>query len=73
MTINVTAHPNTKRPRIEGDLLGTLHVYVNEPPIDGRANSAIVGLLAKYFNVTRSEVIITSGEKSRNKIIEINL
>lgn len=71
MTIQVVAHPNAKKNRIEGDLLGTLHVYVNEPPIDGRANGAIINALAKYFNLKRSDVILTSGEKSKNKIFEI--
>lgn len=71
MTIQVVAHPNAKKNRIEGDLLGTLHVYVNEPPIDGRANAAIINALAKHFNLKRSDVILTSGEKSKNKIFEI--
>ncbi len=71
MTIQVVAHPNAKQTKVEGDLLGTLHVYVNEPPIDGRANAAIINALAKHFNLKRSDVILTSGEKSRNKIFEI--
>ncbi len=71
MQIAVMAHPNAKKNRIEGDLLGTLHVYVNEPPIDGRANAAIINALAKHFGINRSDIILTSGEKSRNKIFEI--
>lgn len=71
MTIQVIAHPNAKKTKVEGDLLGTLHVYVTEPPIDGRANAAIINALAKHFAVNRSNVILTSGEKSKNKIFEI--
>jgi hypothetical protein len=71
MKIAVIAHPNAKRPRIEKDLLGEVHVFVNEPPLDGRANNAVVSALAKYFKTKRSNVILISGEKSKNKLFEI--
>lgn len=71
MRLTVIAHPNSKSPRVEKDLLGEIHVYVNEPPLEGRANNAVAHALAKYFEVKRSEVIIISGEKSKNKLFEI--
>lgn len=71
MTVAVIAHPNAKRPRVEKDLLGEIHVYVNEPPLEGRANNAIANALSKYFGVKRSDVILVSGEKSKNKVFEI--
>ncbi len=71
MTIQVVAHPNAKKTRVEGDLLGTIHVWVNEPPIDGRANAAIINALAKHYAISRNDIILTSGEKSKQKIFEI--
>lgn len=71
MKVNVIAHPNAKKPRIEKDLLDTIHVYVHEPPLEGRANNAIREALAEYFSVKRSSVILQSGEKSKNKLFEI--
>lgn len=71
MKISIVAHPNSKKPRVEKDLLGELHIYVNEPPLEGRANNAIANALAKYFEVKRSGVILISGEKPKNKIFEI--
>ena len=71
MKINVVAHPNSKKPRIEKDLLGTLHVYVSQAPLEGRANNAIREALVKYFEVKKSCVLIISGEKSKNKVWEI--
>lgn len=73
MKLNIIAHPNAKKERIEKDLLGVLHVYVNEPPIDGRANAAIRNSLAKYFNIKNSKVILLSGEKSKQKLFEITI
>ncbi|KKP80897.1 MAG: hypothetical protein UR81_C0013G0023 [Candidatus Levybacteria bacterium GW2011_GWB1_35_5] len=71
MKITVIAHPNAKRPRIEKDLLGTIHVYVKEPPLEGKANNAIINALENHFNVKRSNIILTNGDKSKNKTFEI--
>lgn len=71
MKVALIAHPNSKNPRIEKDLFGTLHVYVNEPPLEGKANSAIEKALTIYFNVKRAQVNLISGAKTKNKIFEI--
>jgi uncharacterized protein len=69
--ISIIAHPNAKRPRIETDLLGTLHVYVNAPPLEGKANMAVIEALAEHFNVKKGCVLLISGAKSKTKIFEI--
>ncbi|MCD6599675.1 MAG: DUF167 domain-containing protein [Dehalococcoidia bacterium] len=46
-------------------------VKVNKPPREGKANQAVLKLLAKHFEVPKSQVRIISGIKSKNKIIEI--
>ena len=71
MKVNIIAHPNSKKSRIEKDLLGTLHVYVNQPPLEGKANNAIRESLAKYYKVKKSSVLLISGEKTKNKVWEI--
>lgn len=71
MKIQIIAHPNSKKPRIEKDLLDSLHVYVSQPPLEGKANKAVIEALADYFKVKKSQVRIISGEKSKNKIAEI--
>ena len=71
MKISVIAHPNAKRPRIETDLLETLHVYVNAPPLEGKANRAVIEALAKHFQTKRSKILLISGEKSKNKLFEV--
>ena len=71
MKIAIIAHPNAKTPRVEKDLLGVIHVYVNQPPLEGKANNAILAALADYFKVKKSAVFLVSGEKSKNKVFEI--
>jgi uncharacterized protein len=73
MKISIVAHPNSKKPRVEEDLLGTLHVYVNAPPLEGRANKSIITALAKHFKVRRSCVQFVAGTKSKLKTFEILL
>lgn len=71
MKVPIITHPNSKKPRIEKDLFDTLHVYVNQPPLEGRANKAVIEGLAKYFNTKKGKIILLSGAKSKNKIFEI--
>ena len=73
MKISVIAHPNAKKPRIEIDLLDTLHVYVNAPPLEGKANRALIEALAEHFQTKRSNILLISGEKSKNKLFEVFL
>lgn len=46
-------------------------VAVKEPPVQGRANAAIVRALAEHFDVALSRVRIISGYTARQKVIEI--
>ncbi len=71
MKVSVIAHPNAKKPRVEKDLLDTLHVFVSEPPLEGKANRAVIEALAEYFHTKRGNIILLSGEKSKNKLFEI--
>lgn len=71
MKVKIIAHPNSRKPRVEKDLIGTLHVYVGEPPLERKANNAIRESLAKYFKVKKNSVILISGEKSKDKTFEI--
>ncbi len=46
-------------------------VKVNQPPENGKANQAIIEIIADYFKIKKNDVKIISGELSKNKIIEI--
>ena len=72
MTITVLVHPNNRHPRIEEDLTGQLHVYVNAPPLEGKANLAVIESLAEYFKVKKRNIHIQSGHSAKLKRIEID-
>ncbi|MCX8123381.1 MAG: DUF167 domain-containing protein [Spirochaetes bacterium] len=50
---------------------GILRVHLNAPPVDGKANKALIQLLAHVLGVPKSSVEIIRGEKGRNKQIKI--
>ncbi len=51
---------------------GEFRVYVRAPAVGGKANDAVVKLLAEFFGVRRNRVRIVKGVRSRNKMIEID-
>ena len=48
-----------------------LKLALASPPVDGRANEAIIEFFAELLNVPRSQVQILIGEKSRSKVIRV--
>jgi uncharacterized protein YggU (UPF0235/DUF167 family) len=72
MNISITAHPNSKKPRVEKDLFGGLHVYVSQPPLEGKANKAVAEALAEYFKGSKSKIKLIRGSKSKMKTFEFD-
>ena len=70
MKIQVKVKPNSSTEELsrEGD---SFMVKVKEPPKEGKANRAVIKLLAHHFGVPQSQVRILSGFRSRNKVIEV--
>jgi len=54
-----------------GERDGALVVRVTEPPVGGRANAALVKLIAKRIGVARGRVRIARGERSREKVLYV--
>ncbi|KKU72062.1 MAG: hypothetical protein UX98_C0020G0005 [Parcubacteria group bacterium GW2011_GWA2_47_26] len=69
--IFVKAKPAASEDRVEKVDETHFEVSVKEPPIQGRANMAIVRTLAQYFQVAPSRVRIISGYTSRQKVVAI--
>lgn len=71
MRVNVIVHPNSRKPRVEKDILGQINAYVASPPVEGKANKETLEALANYFKVKKSNIRLISGTKSRLKLFEI--
>lgn len=48
-----------------------MKVYLNAPPVDGKANDLLIEVLAEYWHIPKSKIEIIKGLKSRNKILMI--
>ena len=58
-------------PSNEGRKIKNYKVWVKAPAKENKANLAVVKLLAKHFQTSKSKVRIISGQKSKKKLIEI--
>ncbi len=62
--------PRGGRDAIDGWQGDVLRVRVSAPPADGKANDALLRLLAKALGVPPSRLSIVSGASSRTKVVE---
>ncbi|MDO4746885.1 MAG: DUF167 domain-containing protein [Candidatus Saccharibacteria bacterium] len=71
MKYAIIVKPGTSQEKIVESGDHELTVYLRAKPHDGEANTALIKLLAKYFDVPKTAIKITHGHKSRTKTIEI--
>lgn len=64
--------PNASRDEIVGPHAGKLKVKVQRPPEDGKANRALLKLIAAELGVSKSSLAIVGGAKTRLKRIMID-
>jgi uncharacterized protein (TIGR00251 family) len=63
--------PNAKRSEVVGPHGDALKLKIAAPALEGRANEELVQFLAAKLGVSRRGVALVSGEKSRDKVVEI--
>jgi len=71
MKIEVQVKPNSRKEGVEKTGDHSYKVSVNAPPVEGRANAAVIEMLARYFEVPKSAVTILRGETGKKKLVEI--
>ena len=72
MTFAVKVHPRAKKNAITGEMGEALKIALTAPPVEGRANEAVMEFLAEVLRVPRASVSIAAGQSSRNKVIRVN-
>ena len=72
VTLAVRAQPGAKKTAIAGvygeGASSQLKIAVQAPPVEGRANSALIVFLADLFGLPKSAAVLISGELSRSKV-----
>jgi len=70
--IDVRVIPRAKRSGLAGSRGAAVLVRLQAPPVDGSANAELVEVLAAVLGVTRREVTIVAGERSRQKRVKVS-
>ncbi|MDR3734928.1 MAG: DUF167 domain-containing protein [Acidobacteriaceae bacterium] len=64
---SVRVHPGARKSGITSIHADALKVSLSTPPVDGRANEALIEFVAEWLGVARAAVAIVSGQHARSK------
>jgi len=70
--IKVKVLPRSSRTEISSKANGVYRVKLTDPPVEGRANQALIALLAEILGVPKRDIEITAGKISRLKTVKVH-
>lgn len=70
-TLAVHVQPGAKKSGVVGEHGDALKIRLAAPPVDGKANAALIEFLATRLGIARAQVTLKSGQTSRRKVLEI--
>lgn len=71
ITLQLRVKPNARVDALEQLADGSWLAQVRAAPVDGKANAAVIALVARHFDVARTRVSIRSGAGARLKRIDV--
>jgi uncharacterized protein (TIGR00251 family) len=71
LVLTLHVQPGAKRTEIAGAHGDALKIRLAAPPVDGKANAALVRYLAGAFGVPMRQVTLVRGDSSRQKVLRI--
>ena len=73
VVITVYIQPRASRNRIHGPHGNALKIAITAPPVDNKANAAVIAFLAKLFDLPKSAVLLMSGQQNRSKRLLLSI
>lgn len=70
--LNFYVQPGVKKTETAGTHGEALKIRLAAPPVEGKANAALLKWVANSLDVSKGDVLLLSGEKSREKRIQVN-
>jgi uncharacterized protein (TIGR00251 family) len=64
-------HPGARKNGVTGVHAGAVKIALTAPPVDGKANEALIAFLAEALRLPRARIVIVAGISSRAKTIRI--
>src|SRR5437764_7889527 len=71
VSFSVKVQPRARKNAITGTVGEALKLALTAPPVEGRANQAVIEFFADIFQIPRSSITIASGESSRLKVLRV--
>jgi len=69
--LKVKVKPGSRREELQEMPDGTWVAHVKAPPVDGKANAALIALVAEHFGLRKAQVSIRSGAGGRLKLLQL--
>ena len=70
-TVTFKVVPRASKSEFSGREEGWIKVRLQAPPVDGKANDALIKFLSDYFEIPRRNITLVSGQTNRLKIIRL--
>jgi uncharacterized protein (TIGR00251 family) len=70
--LEVRVQPRSARAGFAGVHAGRLRIRVNAPPVEGRANAALLELIAAACGIAKSRVTLERGSSGREKCVRLH-
>lgn len=70
--LDIYVQPKASKSRLIGLHDKSLKICITAPPVDGKANTAVIAFLATIFHISKSSVSIISGQSGRRKKVHIS-
>ena len=71
-TVSVRVVPRSSKEGVAGFEGGIVRIRLNAPPVEGKANEALVRFFAKAVGVPKSRITLVAGERGRSKIVRVS-
>ncbi|MBI2308063.1 MAG: YggU family protein [Rhodocyclales bacterium] len=72
VTLTLHIQPGAKKTEVAGVHGDALKLRLAAPPVDGKANAALLAFVAERLGVAKAAVVLKSGQTSRRKVVEID-
>jgi uncharacterized protein len=70
-TLSVRVHPGARKNGVTGVHAHAVKIALTAPPVDGKANEALIAFLADALHLPRARVALVAGATSRAKMVRI--
>ena len=70
-TVSVRVQPGAKKDAVVGPHGGAMKIALSAPPVDGKANEALIAFVAERVGLPRARVSLVSGMTSRSKVLRV--